>query len=573
MSKGSKAKDQSRLGRFMPIVDWLPAYDRSWLRGDLLAGISVWALAVPTALGYASISGVPVQYGLYASAIGLAGYAIFTTSRHVTAGPGSSTSAVLGAGVLAVAASGSDEAVVLAASIVFVAGLLFLAMYLFKMGWISDFLSAAVLTGFTFGVAFNVAAGQIFKITGTEKAGDNTWQKLWQWILSIPDANTATVVVGVIALAITFGLKFVAPRVPAALIAVAFGIAATKIFDLADRGVELIGDVPRGMPNITLPSAQFIFDNWTTIIGTAIGLVLVGFSVSTAAVRNFATKHDYRISIDQELFALGMSNVMSSFFQGIFGNGSLSRSPVADENGARTQLYNLIQSALVILTLLFLAPLFSSLPDAVLGAVVIEAVVMGMMDVPEMTRLLHVKPVEFWTAIAALLGVMTFGTLWGVLIGAILSIIWLVAISSNPQIPELGRKPGTQAFYDIANHPDGETYPGLLILRFDGGLFFVSAGSLGDRIREARIEADEELSGVIISMEGVNFIDTEGADLLRKIALAGIEKNVDVHLARVKPEIIEVMERDGVIEALGPGHIHPDIASAVDMHLAKHTRS
>ena len=161
-------------------------------------------------------------------------------------------------------------------------------MYLLKMGWISDFLSAAVLTGFTFGVAFNVAAGQVFKITGTEKAGDNTWQKLWEWIQSIPDANTATVVVGGIALAITFGLKFVAPRVPAALIAVAFGIAATKLFDLADRGVALIGDVPRGLPSITLPTIQFIFDNWTTIIGTAIGLVLVGFSVSTAAVRNFA---------------------------------------------------------------------------------------------------------------------------------------------------------------------------------------------------------------------------------------------------------------------------------------------
>ena len=571
MSSGPRTKDRpSGLGRYVPIVDWLPNYERSWFKGDLIAGISVWALVVPTSLGYASISGVPVQYGLYAAAAGLTGFALFTTSRQVTAGPGSSTSAVLGAGVLAVAASGSDEAVVLAASIVFVAGGLFVIMYLLKLGWISDFLSAAVLTGFTFGVAFNVAAGQLFKITGTGKAGDNTWQKLWSWIESLPDANTTTLVVGVAALTITFGLKLAAPKVPAALVAVIFGITATKIFDLAERGVALIGDVPRGLPGITLPSGQFIADNWATIIGTALGLVLVGFSVTTAAVRNFAAKYDYRISIDQELLALGMSNVFSSLFQGVFGNGSLSRSPVADENGAHTQLYNLVQAALVVLTLLFLAPLFSSLPDAVLGAIVIEAVVMGMMNVPEMKRLLHVKPVEFWTAIAALVGVMTFGTLWGVLIGAILSIIWLVAISSNPQIPELGRKRGTQVFYDLETHPDVETYSGLIILRFDGGLFFVSAGSLGDRIREARLEMGPELNGVIISMEGVDFIDTEGADLIKKIAQAGIDKSVDVHLARPKPEVLKVLELDGVLEVLGADHIHPDIASAVAMHLKTH---
>jgi high affinity sulfate transporter 1 len=562
--------NQGGIGRFLPIVEWLPNYDRSWLKNDIIAGLSVWALMVPTSLGYATISGVPVQYGLYAAAVGLIAFALFTTSKQVTSGPSSSTAAVLGAAVLAVASAGSDEAVAVAAAIVLVAGLLYIIMYLLKMGWISEFLSASVLTGFTFGVAINVAAGELFKITGTEKAGENTWEKLWTWITSLPETSMPTLVVGVLALILVFGIKFFAPKVPGALVAVVLGIGATALLSLGDLGVALIGEVPRGLPSFVLPDLGMILDNLAMIVGAAVGLLLIGFSVTTAAVREYANKHNYRININQELLAQGMSNVSSGLFQGIFDNGSLSKSPVNDEAGARSQISNLAQAALIILTLLFLAPMFSYLPEAVLGAVIIEAVVMGMMDIPEMKRIYKVKPVEFLAAMAALLGVMTFGILQGVVIGVALSIVWLVAVSALPYIPELGRKPDTHAFFDLQQHPDGQIYPGLSIVRFDGGLFFVNADALGDRLRDVRVHADPPLNGVILSMEGVNFMDAEGADAVKKIAQAGIDQGIDLHLARVKPQVMEVLDRDEVIDLIGAEHIHDDIAAAVELHLKKH---
>jgi MFS superfamily sulfate permease-like transporter len=437
MSNKSVTKTEKPRGisAILPILSWLPNYDRSWLKGDLIGGLSVWALMVPTSLGYATISGVPVQYGLYAAAMGLIAFALFTTSKQVTQGPSSSTAAVLGAAVLAVASAGSDEAVAVAAAIVFVAGLLFIIMYLLKMGWISEFLSASVLTGFTFGVAINVAAGELFKITGTEKAGDNTWQKLWTWITELPETSMPTLVVGVSALVLVFGIKIFAPKIPGALVAVILGIAATAVFNLGDLGVALIAEVPRGLPTFVLPDFGMILDNLAMIVGAAVGLLLIGFSVTTAAVRDYANKHNYRIDINQELLAQGMSNVSSGLFQGVFDNGSLSKSPVNDDAGAKSQISNLAQAVFIILTLLFLAPLFSALPEAVLGAIIIEAVVMGMMDVGEMKRIYKVKHLEFLAALAALLGVMTFGILQGVVIGVVLSIIWLVAVSARPYIP------------------------------------------------------------------------------------------------------------------------------------------
>jgi SulP family sulfate permease len=271
----TQAANTSGLARYLPIVSWLPNYDRAWLKTDLIAGLSVWALMVPTSLGYAAISGVPVQYGLYAAAVGLIAFALFTTSKQVNQGPSSSTAAVLGAAVLTVASAGSDEAVAIAAAIVLTTGILYLIMYLFKLGWISEFLSSSVLTGFTFGVAINVAAGELFKITGTESGGTNTWTKLWAWITSLPEANLTTLVVGVAALLVVFGIKIFAPKVPGALVTVALGIGATLLFNLGGLGVELIGEVPRGLPSFTLPDLGMIMDNLALIVGSAVGLLLI----------------------------------------------------------------------------------------------------------------------------------------------------------------------------------------------------------------------------------------------------------------------------------------------------------
>ncbi len=569
----AEAREKPRsIARFLPILTWLPQYERSWLKDDVIAGLSVWALMVPTSLGYAALSGVPVQNGLYAAAAGMIVFALFTTSKQLVQGPGSSTAPVLGAAVVSIAAAGSQDAVAIATAIVLVAGLLFVIMAFLKMGWIAEFLSAAVLTGFIFGVAINVVSGELFKVTGTEKSGSNTWQKLWNWAASIPDANRTTVVVGVVALIVLFVLKFVAPKVPAELVAVVLGIVATAAFALGDHGVALIAEVPRGLPSPSIPDLNLILDNWETVIGAAVGLVLIGFSVTTAGVRQYATKHNYRVDINEELLAQGMSNVSSSIFQGVFNNGSLSKSPVNDGAGAKSQVASLAQAGFIILTLLFLAPIFSKLPEAVLGAIIIEAVTLGMMNVGEMKRLVLVKPYEFGAALAALLGVMTFGIIQGVFIGVGISIVWLVAVSALPYIPELGRKPGTDAFYDLERHDECETIPGLKILRFDGGLFFVNADALADRLRQIRVETPAGLDGVILSMEGVNFIDTEGSDVLVAIAQAGIDHDIELYLARVKPQVVDVLQRDGLFELVDRDHVHDNIEAAVQAHAARHAR-
>ena len=325
----------SRIKRFMPALVWLPKYQRSWLRKDVIAGLSVWALMVPTSLGYATLAGLPVQNGLYAAAAGMIAFALFTTSKQLVQGPGSSTAPVLGAAVVAYAAAGSADAVEMATAITLVAGVIFIVMAVLKMGWISQFLSASVLTGFVFGVAINVVSGELFKITGTESSGSNTWEKLWNWFGSLPDASGTTVLIGVAALALLFGIKFLAPRVPAALVAVVLGIVATVAFSLGDQGVELIADVPRGLPTLAIPDIHLVLDNAALVFSSAVGLVLIGFSVTTAGVRQYATRHNYRIDVNQELMAQGMSNASSSLFQGIFNNGSLSKSPVNDDAGRR----------------------------------------------------------------------------------------------------------------------------------------------------------------------------------------------------------------------------------------------
>ena len=331
---------------------------------------------------------------------------------------------------------------------------------------------------------------------------------------------------------------------PAELVAVVVGIAATVSWAWATTASSSSLRCRVGCRRPSIPDIGLIMDNWETVIGAAVGLVLIGFSVTTAGVRQYATKHNYRIDVNQELLAQGMSNVLVQRLPGRSSTTAASpRAPSTTGPAHARRSPSLAQAGFVILTLLLLAPIFSKLPEAVLGAIIIEAVTLGMMNVGEMKRLLLVKPYEFAAALAALLGVMTFGILQGVFIGVGISIVWLVAVSALPYIPELGRKPGTDAFYDLERHDDCETIPGLKILRFDGGLFFVNADALADRLRQIRVETPTGLDGVILSMEGVNFIDTEGADVLLTIAQAGIDHDIDLYLARIKPQVVEVLER------------------------------
>jgi SulP family sulfate permease len=555
------------LARVLPAAAWLPRYERRWLAGDLAAGIAVTALVVPKNLGYAGIAGIPLQNGLYAAAAGAIIYALFCTSRHISTGPSSSLAAVAGGAVL-VTDLGGEQAAQLVAAIALATGLLFLLLALLRMGWIASFLSKAVVTGFLAGAAIDVVVGELPKLTGTSGEGDNAWREFASWLGSLDETHWTTLLVGAASLGVILGLRRLAPAVPGALVLVAGGLLASALFDLDAHGVALVGDVPRGLPLPELPDGELVSDQIGVIAVAAVALLLIGFSQTAGDARAFATRHRYRIDVNQESVAQGMANMGAGVFQGMPVSTSLSASSLNESAGARTPVASLVTGGLVVGTLLVLAPLFSDLPKAVLGAVIIDAVVFGMIDVAEIRRLRRVARFDFWIAIAAIVGVLSSGVLAGVVIGVALSLGWLVYVATRPPMPMLGREAGTQVFRDLDENPGDETFPGIAVLRLDGGLFFATAEALEDRVREFADDGDRRRA-LVLDLEGVNFVDAQGSAKITEIQQLTEADGVTLRLARVKPQVLAVLEADGVVDRIGADHFHGNVHRAVEAQLAE----
>jgi sulfate permease, SulP family len=555
------------VSRLVPAFEWLPRYDRRWLRGDVAAGIAVTALIVPKNLGYAEIAGIPVQNGLYAAAAGAILYALFCTSRQISTGPSSSLAAVAGSAVVVTGVAG-DQAAELVAAIALATGLLFLLLALFRLGWIASFLSKAVVTGFLAGAAIDVVIGELPKLTGTSAEGDSAWRELGSWLGSLGDVQSTTLLVGVCALGTILGLRRVAPAVPGALVLVAGGLLASYLLDLGAHDVALVGDVPRGLPVPEVPDLGLVADNYGTVAIAAFALLLIGFSQTAGDARAFAARHRYRIDVNQESVAQGMANMGAGVFQGMPVSTSLSASSLNESAGARTPVASLVTGGLVLATLLVLAPLFSDLPKAVLGAVIIDAVVFGMIDVPELRRLYRVTRFDFWVAIAAIVGVLSFGVLAGVVIGVALALTWLVYVSTRPPMPLLGREAGTQVFRDLEAYPEGETIPGITVLRLDGALFFATTEALEDRVRGLAADADRH--ALVLDLAAVTFIDSQGSAKLTELHELTEAQGVALRMAAVKPRVRAVLEADGVVDRIGADHIHGNVHRAVDAQLAEH---
>ena len=562
MAVEAPATSPPGLSRFVPILDWARTYDRRWLRGDVIAGIAVAAMIVPKNLGYAGIAGIPVENGLYAAAAAAIIYAIFCTSRHISTGPSSSLAAVAGGAVLVTASTGSDAAQLVAA-IAIVTGALFLLVAILKLGWLASFLSRAVVTGFLAGAAIDVVIGELPKLTGTSSDGVNAWQELVSWFRGLGDLSVSTLVVGVVALAVILGLRFTLPKVPGALVLVIGGLAGSVLLDLGARGVALVGPVPRGLPLPQVPSLEIVGQNFPAIIIASLALLLIGFSQTAGDAQVFATRHRYRVDLNQESIAQGMANLGAGVFQGMPVSTSLSASSLNESAGARTPVASLATGAIVVATLIFLAPLFSDLPKAVLAAIIIDAVVFGMIDLAEFRRLRRVKQFDFWIAMAAVLGVLSVGVLLGVVVGIVLSLLWLINVATRPSMPILGREAGTQVYRDLAEHPEDETDPGVAVIRIDGGLFFATAAALDDRVR-AIMGSQPGLHAVVLDFEGVNFVDSQGAAKMRELLELTKANDIDLRLARLKPNVSTVLTADGLTDRIGPGNIHGNVHRAVD---------
>jgi high affinity sulfate transporter 1 len=524
--------------------------------------VAVTALIVPKNLGYAGIAGIPVENGLYAAAAGALIYALFCTSRHISTGPSSSLAAVAGGAVLATGVAG-DQAAQLVAAITLFTGVLFLLLALFKLGWVAQFLSKAVVTGFLAGAAIDVTVGELPKLTGTSGDGDNVWREFGSWVRGLGDIHWLTLAVGVAALAVILILRFSAPAIPGALVLVVGGLLASAVFDLGSHGVALVGHVPRGLPAPALPSFDLVQHHIGVIGIASFALLLIGFSQTAGDARAFATRHHYRIDVDQESVAQGMANVGAGVFQGMPVSTSLSASSLNESAGARSPVASLVTGGLVIATLIVLAPVFSHLPKAVLAAIIIDAVVFGMIDVHELRRLYRVARFDFWIAAAAVLAVLSAGVLAGVVIGVVLSLGWLVYAATRPPMRLLGREAGTQVYRELDEYPKDERFEGITVLRFDGGLFFATAEALDTRIREI-VEQVTALRTIVLDLEGVNFVDSQGSAKLLEIHEYLAAEGIELRLARAKPRVLEVLRADGAVDAITVDRIHGNVHRAVE---------
>jgi high affinity sulfate transporter 1 len=519
-------------------------------------------------MAYAGIAGLPPQAGLYTLVVSLLVYALFGTSRHLSVGGTSATAALLASSVAAALvasafATASDPQTyqTYAAAFVLVTGLVFLIAGVARLGFITQFLSKPVMDGFVVGLAVFVVVGQLNKLFGVEKPDGNTIEKVVGIVRELPDANLTTVAVGVLALVVLFLLPRLSKRLPSGLIVLFGAIALSAALDLEGRGVEVVGTLPTGLPTPALPAVPL--EDYLAMVLPAIGVLLVAFSESLGVAHEFAEKHGYEVDSDQELKAHAVVNLGSGLFGGLIAAGSMSGSAVKEGAGARTQVANLVAWGATIVTLLFLTPVFSSLPEAVLAALIIHAV-WHILASRKLVTLRKEAPVEVWFGVLALLGVLFIDVLQGMMIGLLASLTFVIYLSSRPHLASLGRVPGASgAFADVTRHPDSVPVPGVVIIRLDAPMYYANALTARDGVKTMLREATPPVRAVVFDAEGQDDLDLTSADVLKRLVAEFRDGGVAVYFADVHAPVLERARETGLLEVVGDAHVFPTVDLAV----------
>jgi high affinity sulfate transporter 1 len=534
-------------------------YDPASLPRDVVAGVVLAGLLVPQGLGYAGIAGVEPQRGLYAAMAGTTVYALLGSSRHLVVSPTSSSAAILAAAVAPLAAGDAAVHAALAALVALGTGLLLGAGFVLRLGFVSDFIAKPVLKGFMFGLALTIIVKQAPALLGVAGGKGGFFAKAGHLVGSLGDVHATTAAVGLGALALVILLPKATRRVPPALAALVLGIVAVVALDLAARGVGVLGDVTTGLPHPSLPDIRP--DDPSDLWAAALGISLIVFVESLGAGRTFAAQHGYDVVPNRELLALGAANVASGLFQGIAVGGGLSASAANERAGARSPASVLTAAAVVVLTLLFLMPLFSHLPHAVLAAIVIDAV-RRMVDVRELARYVRLHSGALLHVTAAV-GVLVLGVLQGMLLAVVLSIVLLLRVLSRLEIVALGRLRDTRVFLPVGTRPEVETVPGLLILRPEGPIFFANASRLRDRVRAALADEPRPRQ-VLLNLGASPVLGVAGHDLILQLHAELSRESVELALARVTPQAVDFLRRDGLLATLGEHRVFASQNDAVD---------
>ena len=528
-------------------------YRAAWLRGDVVAGLTVWAVLIPESLAYASIAGVSPVVGLYAAVPALLLYPVFGSSRHLVVGPMSATAALSAGVVGGFVSAGSEDFVAYTAGLTIAVGVVAAVAGVLRLGFLASFISEPVLKGFIVGMALVIIMGQLPKLLGVEAGEGDFFEKLWSLVTELPDVHAWTALVGVICLVTVLVLKRIAPLVPGSLVAVVLGILAVVVLDLDDRGVAIVGTIESGLPSVGLPDVAA--GDVALLISGAAGVMLVGFAEGLGAAKTYAQKHGYRIDPNRELVGLGAANLGSGLASGMVVNGSLSKTAVNGSAGARSQVSGYVVALLTIVTLLFLTGLFESLPEPALAAVVIAAVI-ELVDIPALRRLYRVSTarlesiygratrVDFICALGTMLGVLVFDTLPGLVIGIVLSVLLLLYRASRPHIAVLGEAPGSPGQWaDLERHPQNRVLSGVVVARVESGLFFANADTVGDRLRE--LGGADGVRTLVLDATTTPMIDTTAADMLRRCAQELDALGVELFLVGDVGQVRDVLRETG----------------------------
>ena len=544
-SENNQGKISGFVRHFMPGLEVFSHYNRSWLRSDLGAGLSVAAIALPVGIAYADLAGVPAVIGMYSAIFPLLAYALFGSSRQLMTGPDAATCIIVAASLGPLAGGDPERYLALMVILTLMTGIFYVVAGISRLGFIANFLSQPILTGYLNGIALIIIAGQLQKLFGYSGEAEEFFPKLAEFVVQIDNSHLPTLVLGFSLLVALIGLRQVAPKLPAALVVVVAGIVVVTMLGLDQDGVAVLGSVPAGLPALHI--AAFEPAAFKALLGDAAGIALVSFTSGVLTAKSFARRNRYEIDANQELVAFGACNIASGLAQGFPVTGADSRTAVNNAMGGKTQLVGIVAAASMLLILFFLTEPLAYVPTAALAAVIMVSAV-GLFDYKELFNLYEMSRRELLLSVGTTLGVLILGVLPGVLLAVALSLFWLLTVVSRPHDGVLGRVKGMKGFHNLNDFPEASTIPGLLLYRFDANLVFFNADYFRDRVRAAIAAAKTPVEWVVIDASSINVVDITALQKFDELREELSAQGIVLASARVKHSLSRFFSHGWIVK-------------------------
>ena len=542
-----------KIRKIIPILEWLPNYEKSFLKGDLIAGITVGIILIPQGIAYALIAGLPPIYGLYCALVPQVIYAIFGSARQVAIGPVAMDSLIVATGVSTLALAGSESYIEIAILLAFMVGTIQFVLGVFSLGFIVNFLSRPVITGFTSAVALIIGINQFRNLLGVDFVQSDQIHELLEDIwMKFSFYNLPTTIIGMIAVAIIFVFRKIDKRIPSALIVVVLGIVIMRFFGKNLTDVSIVQNIPSGLPSFGIPTIEL--EQIRELFPIALTLVMVGYLETISIGKSQETKQDvYKVRPNQELIALGLSNIFGSFFKAYPTASSFSRSAINQESGAKTGMAAFISVVMVIITLLFLTPLFYYLPKAILAAIIIVAV-FALVNIKEAVFLWRANNLDFWLLISTFIATLFFGIEYGITVGVGLSLIVLIFRTSRPYVVELGKVPDANFYRNKERFEEVIIEEDILVFRFDAQLFYANSNYFRDKMDEMADKKGKALKLIVLDSESINRTDSTGVEMLKERIKFYQKKGVLFYFAGAKGPLRDALFKGGLLEIIDVNH-------------------